>query len=98
MNKHFAPLQIRSLSQLACLHFHPKNIESLNEDSPAIKVMTDLRIVKAISTKKDTPIEVAHQMMIHRAIRLLFVTENEELLGGYYCQRYFRRTPYQYSA
>lgn len=81
MTKHFAPLQTKKLSAHASLHSHHKHAELLNEDSPAIKVMTDLRLVKAVTVDKNISIDAAHQLMIHRAIRLLFVVENEEFLG-----------------
>lgn len=50
----------------------------LNEDSPAIKVMTDFKYVTPITTTPDASIEYALNKMKLAGVRLLLVTGEEE--------------------
>lgn len=51
-------------------------------NDPAIEVMTDLRVVTPVTVTPDTPIHIAHEQMMHRGVRLLFVVDaNATLLG-----------------
>ena len=51
-------------------------------DSPAIDVMTDLSRVAAVTIDGDATIDDAHQTMIARGVRALFVVEAEEIVRG----------------
>lgn len=51
-------------------------------DDPARAVMTDLRHVAAARTTAEAPMVHAHQLMIHRGVRLLFVMDREGALAG----------------
>lgn len=51
-------------------------------DSPALKVMTDFRVVHAVTIGLDVPIDEALETMKTRGVRLLLVTgENDHILG-----------------
>ena len=51
-------------------------------DDPAFAVMTDLREVSAVTTRPEEPMYRAHQSMIERGVRLLFVLAPEGSLAG----------------
>jgi len=51
-------------------------------DDPAIKVMTDLRNTKAITTRPDTRLEECNQHMIRNNVRLLLVTNEQRIVQG----------------
>jgi CBS domain-containing protein len=51
-------------------------------DDPALTVMTDLREVAAVKTSPEAPMVHAHQMMIHRGVRLLFVLDRDGAIAG----------------
>ncbi len=51
-------------------------------DDPAFSVMTDLREVSAATTRPEETIDVAHAIMIRRAVRLLFVLVPDGTVAG----------------
>ena len=51
-------------------------------DDPAFAVMTDLREVSAVRTRPEEPMYRAHQAMIERGVRLLFVLDTDGALAG----------------
>ncbi|HYC35798.1 MAG TPA: CBS domain-containing protein [Usitatibacter sp.] len=51
-------------------------------DDPAFSVMTDLREVAAVTTRPEEAMYRAHQVMIERGVRLLFVVDTEGALAG----------------
>ena len=51
-------------------------------DDAAFAVMTDLRQVAAVKTTPESPMVHAHQLMIHRGVRLLFVMDRNGALAG----------------
>ena len=51
-------------------------------DDPAFSVMTDLREVSAATTRSEETIDAAHAQMIRRAVRLLFVLDDEGAVEG----------------
>jgi CBS domain-containing protein len=51
-------------------------------DDGALSVMTDLRTVAAVKTSPEAPMVHAHQLMIHRGVRLLFVMDRNGALAG----------------
>lgn len=60
----------------------PEGPERVTLDDPAFAVMTDLRRVPAATTTPREPIGRAHQLMIQRGVRLLFVLDAEGALDG----------------
>jgi CBS domain-containing protein len=52
-------------------------------DSPAIEVMTDLRLVSPVTISPYTSIDIANRVMIDRGVRALFVVDdaNRHILG-----------------
>ncbi len=57
-------------------------ITEITEDSPAAKVMTNLKQVIPATTRATTPLKKANQQMIERAVRMLFVIDNNQQLKG----------------
>jgi CBS domain-containing protein len=51
-------------------------------DDPAFSVMTDLREVSAATTRPEETIDTAHAIMIRRAVRLLFVLDEDGTVCG----------------
>lgn len=49
--------------------------QPVSADSPALEVMTDLRLVAAATIDSDTPIDAANQAMIARGVRSLLVAD-----------------------
>lgn len=49
---------------------------------PALMVMTDLRVVPPVTIGPDVSLEEAHQHMMQRGVRLLFVVDGEDHLLG----------------
>ena len=60
---------------------HPEGPGRVTLDDPAFSVMTDLRSVPAATTTPAESIGQAHQQMIQRGVRLLFVVEAGVLEG-----------------
>lgn len=54
----------------------------LQLDDPAIKAMTDLQQVKAITVSPDSSIEFAMELMEHAGIRMLVVIDQSGMLAG----------------
>ena len=54
----------------------------LQLDDPAIKAMTDLQQVKAITVSPDSSIEFAMELMEHAGIRMLVVADQSGKLAG----------------
>lgn len=79
----FAPLTCAPLNPGASFFQPPRqNPTRVSLHDPAIAVMTDLKKVRAITARPDEPMEAAHQRMIHRAVRLLLVIDDEEAIRG----------------
>lgn len=51
-------------------------------DSPALAVMTDLRLVKAATTSASISLRQAEQLMIYLGVRMLFVTSEMPAIEG----------------
>ena len=58
---------------------------SVSLDNPALDVMTDLKRVRAFTIEPDASIDDASLTMTRRAIRLLFVVEDGEVIGLITC-------------
>lgn len=58
------------------------NYRQTRLNDPAMEVMTDLRVVAPATIGPEIPVSLAHEHMMHRGVRLLFVVdENATLLG-----------------
>jgi len=60
----------------------PAGSGSVTLDAPALQVMTDLTQVKAATVDPKTPLHIAEQMMIHQAVRMLFVVSQFPCVEG----------------
>jgi CBS-domain-containing membrane protein len=54
----------------------------ISEDSPAISVMTDLKIINPFKIESSASIEATNDKMIACGVRLLFVTDSQGQLRG----------------
>lgn len=51
-------------------------------NDPAMEVMTDLRVAVPVTVGPETSIRLAHERMMHRGVRLLFVVDDNTTLLG----------------
>lgn len=51
-------------------------------DAPALEVMTDLTLVKAVTTAPSTSLRQAEQLMIYQGVRMLFVVTDMPSVEG----------------
>lgn len=81
--KQYKPLPVSPLAGAAGLHqptlFSPQLVQP---SSPAIEVMTDLKLVPVASIDADTHIDVANQAMIARGVRSLLVLDHSGAVVG----------------
>ena len=81
--KQYKPLPVSPLAGGAGLHqptlFSPQLVQA---DSPAIEVMTDLKLVPVASIDAETHIDVANQAMIARGVRSLLVVDETGAVVG----------------
>jgi CBS-domain-containing membrane protein len=64
------------------VHLDQRPLRPINLKSPALEVMTDLRIIDPVSIGEDEILRHAHSLMISRGIRLLFVQDEDSRLVG----------------
>ncbi len=64
------------------IHVEQRPQRPLTLKSPAVDVLTDLRIIDPISITDDTLLEEAHARMVSHGIRLLFVTDARGAFSG----------------
>jgi CBS-domain-containing membrane protein len=60
----------------------PWQTEPVTLDSPALKVMTDLTLVKAATTSPSISLKQAEQLMIYQGVRMLFVVTDMPSVEG----------------
>ena len=60
----------------------PDYMTEITEESSAAKVMTNLNHVIPATTRANTPLKTANRQMIERAVRMLFVVDEEQHLKG----------------
>ena len=60
----------------------PWQSEPVTLGSPAIKVMTDLTLVKAATIQPNIPLRQAEQVMIYQGVRMLFVVSDMPAIEG----------------
>lgn len=77
----YKPLPLHKLKSGAGYHLANTH-KTVQADSPAIEVMTDLQQVSAATTLADVPLSQATQTMVARGVRLLLVTQHSgEIMG-----------------
>lgn len=59
-----------------------EQVEKVELDSPALKVMTDLRRVKAVTTSPQMSLRNVHEHMIHTGVRMVLVTDTRQHVIG----------------
>jgi CBS-domain-containing membrane protein len=59
-----------------------EQIETVELSSPALKVMTDLTWVRAVTTQPQTGLNNVHEHMIHNGVRMLLVTDGQQHVVG----------------
>jgi len=79
--REYSPLKLTRLEPHARVA-EPMTPGRVTLDDPAFSVMTDLREVSAATTRPEETIDTAHAIMIRRAVRLLFVLENDGTVCG----------------
>jgi len=82
MDRDYKLLSYRPLASGARFDFPAPSSERVRLDSPALKVMTDLRRVAAATVDADAPADVANRFMIRRSVRLLLVTDDRRHVLG----------------
>lgn len=83
MDSHYHALETISLpSHTDLIHVEQRPMRPLTLKSPALEVMTDLKLIDPISISQDAPLNEAHARMVSHGIRLLFVTDDSEQLSG----------------
>jgi CBS-domain-containing membrane protein len=81
--KTYSPLKTARLGKGIPLHRVEKVYsDNVNLDDPAVRVMTDLRKVSAITIRPEISIEVATHRMKQRGVRMLLVTDDKEDIIG----------------
>ena len=79
---HYAPLDNIQLGALACKVPEALNPPAVQLDSPAVLVMTDLARVPAATIAAQASLPETNQSMLHRGVRMLFVTGPDHSLLG----------------
>lgn len=79
---HYAPLPSISLGTIGCSVPEALRPPSVHVDSPAVLVMTDLARVEPATIAAGELLVRGHQAMLHRGVRMLFVTDDERRLVG----------------
>jgi CBS-domain-containing membrane protein len=79
---HYAPLPHIQLGSLGCSVPEALRLPAVHIDSPAVLVMTDLSRVEPATVPAETLLVRAHQIMVHRGVRMLFVTGPDRALEG----------------
>ena len=82
MTQQFAPLSHVPLERGSAI-VRPSEIPGrVRMDSPAIEVMTDFKVVWAVTTSPDVSVDVALEAMKREGVRLLLVTGDDETVIG----------------
>ncbi len=55
---------------------------AITEESPAFKVMSDLKLTTPATTRENSTLKNANQQMINRGVRMLFVVNEAQQLQG----------------
>lgn len=83
MDIQYQALKTLSLPQTTDLiHVDQRPQRTLTLKSPALEVMTDLKVIDPVSIAEDALLHDAHERMVSHGIRLLFVTDRDGALTG----------------
>jgi CBS-domain-containing membrane protein len=82
LRDHHPPLQHIHLGTIGCSVPEALCPPAVHVDSPAVLVMTDLARVEPATITADALLTRAHQAMLHRGVRMLFVTDGDRQLHG----------------
>jgi CBS-domain-containing membrane protein len=81
--KYYPPIKSTLLQKGISLHTVEKVYsDTVSLDDPAIRVMTDLRKISAITIRPEISIEIATQRMKQRGVRMLLVTDDQDDIIG----------------
>ncbi|GAB4212415.1 MAG: hypothetical protein Fur007_04690 [Rhodoferax sp.] len=78
----FRPLPKVPVSDKGCVLLGAFNPPSVQADSPALSVMTDLSRVPVATIRADASLDDANRSMIARGVRLLLVVDDAEAVVG----------------
>lgn len=78
----FSALPTHPLSGTARLCEPDPTAVQLTLESPALRVMTDLAQVTPVVIEPNATMEAAHEMMLHRAVRMLLALDADGKLAG----------------
>lgn len=79
---HYAPMNLVAIAESRCEVIDAGRTRKVSADSPAIDVMTDLRLVAAATIDPETSLADANQAMILRGVRTLFVVTADRAMIG----------------
>jgi CBS-domain-containing membrane protein len=79
---HYTPLATRPVPRSVRLCAPDASATQETLDSPAIRVMTDLRQVTAVVVDPQATMEAAHDMMLRRGVRMLLALDADGTLSG----------------
>lgn len=82
IRENYLPLQYIHLGTIGCAVPEALSPPAVHADSPAVLVMTDLARVEAAMISPEASLSRANQAMLHRGVRMLFVTDAERQLTG----------------
>lgn len=82
MTREYHPLAAYRLQTGTRFHLPGQDRERVRIDSPALAVMTDLRLIPAATIDLDAPLDAANRFMIRRGVRLLLVTDDARQVLG----------------
>lgn len=83
MDNQYQALNTITLPQTTDLiHVEQRPQRPITLKSPAIDVMTDLRVIDPVSIREDVLLDEAHSRMVSHGIRLLFVNDDKDQLCG----------------
>jgi CBS-domain-containing membrane protein len=81
--KKYSPIKSTRLEKGISLHRVEKVYsDNVDLDDPAVRVMTDLRKISAITIRPEISIEIASQRMKQRGVRMLLVTDDKDDIVG----------------
>jgi CBS-domain-containing membrane protein len=82
MNRSIALPTFRLEAGVSIAQSFPSKQSTVTLDSPALKVMTDLSLVRAATAHPGTSLRQAEQMMIYQGVRMLFVVTDMPSIEG----------------
>lgn len=80
--EHYAAMNSIDLGRTGCTVPEALRLPSVQVDSPAVMVMTDLARVPPACINQTASLPEANQAMLYRGVRLLFVVDPEQRLLG----------------